>query len=322
MFIDKAEINISAGGGGDGANSFYSDKFIRPGKKGRGRPDGGDGGRGGDVVFSADKGIHTLLDFYYRKDFSAEKGVHGSGNKKTGRSGADCLIKVPCGTLIRDIDTGCILRDLEGENETLIAVRGGAGGKGNIHADRATRGEPGEAKRVSLELKLIADVGLVGFPNAGKSTLLSVISAARPKIAAYPFTTKAPILGIVKHKDVSFVTADIPGLISDAHRGKGLGFEFLRHIERTRILIHIIDMAGVDGRSPIGDYYAINEELGLYSEKLSVRPQIVVANKMDLPEAEENLKIFKKEINLKIIPISAYKKENLAELLDAVIAKL
>lgn len=322
MFIDKVEINVSAGRGGNGANSFYSDKFIRPGRRGRGRPDGGDGGGGGDVVIKADKGIHTLLDFYYRKDFSAEKGANGSGNKKTGRSGADCLIKVPCGTLVRDIGIGCVLRDLEKEDETLIVAKRGKGGKGNIHADCATSGEPGETKRILLELKLIADIGLVGFPNAGKSTLLSAISAARPKIAAYPFTTKAPILGIVKHKGVSFVTADIPGLISDAHRGKGLGFEFLRHIERTRILIHIIDMAGVDGRNPIGDYYAINEELGLYSEKLSVRPQIVVANKMDLPEAGENLKNFKKEVNSKVILISAQQKENLGELLDAVIAKL
>lgn len=322
MFIDKAEIMVHGGQGGNGVNSFYRDKFTRPGRSGRGRPDGGDGGNGGDVIIKTDYHIHTLLDFYYRKNFSAGAGGNGSGNSKRGKDGANSEIKVPCGTLVRDVATGCILRDLKEDKDILVVAKGSTGGKGNIHADSATRGEPGETRRISLELKLIADVGLVGFPNAGKSTLLSAISHARPKIASYPFTTKSPVLGIAKHYDYSFVVADIPGLISDAHKGKGLGFEFLRHIERTRLLIHIIDMAAQDCRDPISDYNAINQELKLYSAKLANKPQIVIANKMDLPEACENLKKFKKETNASIISISAQKRENLGELLDAIVCKL
>ncbi|MDP1853578.1 MAG: GTPase ObgE [Candidatus Omnitrophota bacterium] len=322
MFIDKIEIAIKAGKGGNGVNSFYRDRFMRPGRRGKGRPDGGDGGKGGDIIIKVDRHIHTLLDLYYRKNFSAQPGLNGEGNCRKGRGGSDCIIKVPPGTVVKDKSSGCLLRDLKAIDDTLIAAKGGEYGKGNIHAEAATQGQEGEYRDIILELKLIADVGLIGFPNAGKSTLLSSISHARPKIAPYPFTTKSPVLGIARCGDFSFVVADIPGLISDAHKGKGLGFEFLRHIERTKILVHIIDMASVDGRNPTLDYHAINQELRLYSEKLAAKPQIVAANKMDLPQAEGNLKKFRKEISVEIIPISAQNKENLEELLNAAQRKL
>ncbi|MEK6715582.1 MAG: GTPase ObgE [Candidatus Omnitrophota bacterium] len=322
MFIDKIEIAIKAGKGGNGVNSFYRDKFMRPGRKGKGRPDGGDGGKGGDIIIKVDAYIHTLLDLYYRKSFSAQPGLNGEGNDRKGRNGQDCIIKVPAGTVVKDKSSGFILRDLKSETDTLIAAKGGEGGKGNTHADLATQGKEGEYRDIILELKLIADVGIIGFPNSGKSTLLTNISNARPKIASYPFTTKSPILGIVKRNDSSFVVADIPGIICDAHKGKGLGFEFLRHIERTKVLIHLIDMAGESGRDPVVDYEAINKELKLYSKKLSDKPQVVAANKMDISSAEDNLKIFKKRVSAEVIPISAQEKDNLEVLLDKIQRKL
>lgn len=322
MFIDKIEIGVCAGKGGNGVNSFYRDKFMRPGRKGKGRPDGGDGGKGGDIIIKVDAYIHTLLDLYYRKSFSAQPGLNGEGNDRKGRNGQDCIIKVPAGTVVKDKSSGFILRDLKSETDTLIAAKGGEGGKGNIHAEYATGGQKGARRDITLELKLIADVGIIGFPNSGKSTLLTNISNARPKIASYPFTTKSPVLGIVKRNDSSFVVADIPGIICDAHKGKGLGFEFLRHIERTKVLIHLIDMAAQEGRDPVADYGAINNELTLYTKKLADKPQVVAANKMDITSAEDNLKIFKKRVSVEVIPISAYEKDNLEVLLDKVQRKL
>ena len=318
MFVDTAKIEVRAGHGGDGCRSFYKDKFARYPV-----PNGGPGGKGGNVVIRANGNIHTLLDFQYRQHFKAHKGENASSNNRNGKRGADCVIEVPPGTIIKDHGTGHLLRDLTSSGEEFVVARGGAGGIGNASKRPSTKGQPGEEKILKLELKLIADCGLVGFPNAGKSSLISKISKARPKIAAYPFTTKEPVLGIVESGGgETFKIADIPGLIEDAHKGKGLGDKFLRHIERTKILIHIIDMAGVDGRDPVEDYKSLNNELKQYSAHLEKKPQLIVANKMDLPEAKENLKRFKEKAKKDIITVSAMTGEGTEDLVKAVSRKL
>jgi GTP-binding protein len=324
-FIDEAEITVKAGDGGNGCVSFRREKFIP-----KGGPDGGDGGRGGDITILADQHIRTLLDFRYRKNYEAQRGAHGEGKRKSGRDGKSILIRIPCGTQIFNIENNELIHDFVDDGDSLLIARGGDGGYGNDHYKSSTNqaprkalpGWPGEEKKLRLELKLLADVGLVGCPNAGKSSLLARISAAKPKIAPYPFTTKEPNLGIVKVEEFnSFVAADIPGLLEGAHKGKGLGDRFLKHIERTSVLIHIIDAAGVDGRKPIDDYHTINNELDSYSPKLSKLPQIVALNKMDLPEAKENLKEFEKE-GIEFLPISCATKEGIQKLIYKTAEKL
>jgi GTP-binding protein len=292
-FFDNARIRVAAGDGGDGSASLRREAHVP-----RGGPDGGDGGRGGHIYLLADRHLNTLLPFREKNRFKAERGGNGGGSRKHGRDGQDLVIRVPPGTLARTtIDGEAYEVDLTAPGMRLLAARGGKGGLGNVHFATSTHqtpriaelGQPGEVFEIDLELKLLADVGLVGFPNAGKSTLLSVISAARPKIGAYPFTTIQPNLGVVALGDLSFVVADIPGLIEGAHRGVGLGHDFLRHVERTRLLIHVVDAAGIDGRDPLDDYHKINEELRLYQPELAKRPQLVALNKVDLPEAQANL---------------------------------
>jgi GTP-binding protein len=291
--IDQATIWVKAGNGGDGVATFRREKYVP-----RGGPDGGDGGRGGNVYLEVDPQLNTLLKFQYERRFEAERGRNGGPSRSTGRSGRDTVIKVPPGTVARTtIDGETYEVDLVRPGQRLLAARGGKGGLGNVHFATATRqapriaelGEPGEEHELQLELKLIADVGLVGYPNAGKSTLLAAVSAARPKIGAYPFTTLIPNLGVVEVDTQTFVVADIPGLIEGAHTGVGLGHDFLRHIERTRLLIHVVDAAGTEDRDPLDDYRQINEELRLYQPQLAERPQLVALNKLDLPEARDNL---------------------------------
>lgn len=317
-FIDEVRIYVKAGDGGDGCDSLYRDRVNRIG-----RPDGGPGGDGGAVIFEADSNIHTLLDFQYRQHFKGHSGGHGSSNHKKGPRGEDLLVKVPVGTSIRDAEIGLILRELLRPGDRVIIVKGGAGGRGNSRHREALPGGPGEERTVVLELKLIADVGLVGYPNAGKSTLISKISSARPKIANYPFTTKEPILGVAKVHEDSIVVADIPGLIEGAHKGKGLGHRFLRHIERTKLLVHLVDIAAQDGRDPHSDYLNLNKELGLYSKELAKKPQIVVLNKMDCPEAKHNALKFKKGFpKIKFFEISAVTGKGVKELLATIHKKL
>lgn len=316
-FIDQAKIYVKAGRGGNGCRSLYRDKYMRAGI-----PDGGDGGRGADILIRSDRHINTLLDFQYHRHFSGEHGGHGSGNKKKGRDGEALVIRVPRGTVIKDARSNCLLRDLSEAGEEFVVASGGKGGLGNRNNREAVPGEPGEEKELVLDLKLIADVGLIGFPNAGKSTLVSVISNAHPKIACYPFTTKFPVLGVVHSGSKSFVVADIPGLIEGSSQGRGLGDKFLRHVERTRVLLHLIDMSASEGRSPLDDYKTISRELKGYGEGLEKKPQIIVANKMDLDGSEDNLNKFRKAVKKKVYPISALKKENLEELIGAVAKKL
>jgi len=291
MFVDRAKINVKGGDGGDGCVSFRREKFIP-----RGGPNGGDGGRGGSILLVVDPSLRTLMDFRYKVHFKAKKGRHGQGSNMTGADGGDLLVKVPPGTVVKD-ENGGVLADLTGEGETLVVARGGRGGRGNARFATATRqapriaerGEPGEERWIVLELKLLADVGIIGFPNAGKSTLLSSVTKARPKIADYAFTTLSPNLGVVDLDGVdSFVLADIPGLIEGAHEGKGLGHDFLRHVERTRVLIHVIDIAATEGRDPLSDFHIVNRELESYNPSLANLPQIVAMNKADLPQAEKN----------------------------------
>jgi GTP-binding protein len=324
-FIDEANISVKAGDGGNGCVSFRREKFIP-----KGGPDGGNGGRGGDVIILADQHMRTLLDFRYKKNYEAERGAHGEGKRKSGKDGKTLTIKVPCGTQIFDSESNELIIDLLHDGQKIVITKGGDGGFGNDHYKSSTNqaprkalaGWPGEEKKLRLELKLLADVGLVGCPNAGKSSLLSRISAAHPKIAPYPFTTKEPNLGIVKVDEITnFVAADIPGLLEGAHKGVGLGDKFLKHIERTSVLIHIIDAAGVDGRRPIDDYHSINNELDSYSTKLSKLPQVVALNKMDLPEAKENLKEFQKE-GIEFLPISCATGDGIKQLIYKVANKL
>ena len=317
MFIDGAKINVRGGSGGKGCQSLYRDKYQRQGK-----PDGGDGGKGADIIIQADRNLLTLLDFQFHRHFFGAHGGHGSSNHKKGRGAEDIIVRVPLGTTIKDAATGSILRDLNIDGEQVIVALGGSGGIGNWHRKEATLGQPGEEKIILLDLKLIADVGVVGFPNAGKSTLISAISNAHPKVAAYPFTTTAPVLGVVNATHKRFVIADIPGLIPGASEGRGLGDKFLKHVERTKVLIHLVDMAGFEGRDPLEDYKNINLELKHYSKEVYKKPQIICANKMDLAGAAENLKRFKKLTKKPIFSISALEKKGLGELIDAVAKKL
>lgn len=304
MFVDEAKIYIKAGDGGDGCVSFHREKYIAAGG-----PDGGDGGKGGDIVFKVDDNISNLIDFRYKKKYIAEKGQNGSSKNCTGRNAPDLVITVPRGTVVREAQTGRILADMSCDEPVVIA-KGGKGGRGNAHFATPTRQIPrfakpgfrGDEYEVVLELKLIADVGLVGFPNVGKSTLISVVSAAKPKIANYHFTTLTPVLGVVKIDDgKSFVMADIPGLIEGASEGVGLGHEFLRHVERCRLIVHVVDVSGIEGRDPIEDFKAINRELANFSEELAEAPQIVAVNKSDMADAEQ-IKRFKEYVESAGLP--------------------
>jgi len=322
IFIDTAKIYIKSGDGGNGAVSFRREKYVP-----YGGPDGGDGGKGGDVVFVVDSSLRTLMDFRYKKKLIAERGENGGASNCYGKDGQDLIIKVPPGTVIKDAESGSIIADMVSDKQRVIAAKGGKGGKGNARFATSTRQAPnfaepggmGEGKWVVLELKLLADVGLIGFPNVGKSTILSMVSAAKPKIANYHFTTITPNLGVVEVPGgKSFVLADIPGLIEGAHEGVGLGHEFLRHVERTRILIHVVDISGIEGRNPIEDFDRINEELKLYNEKLSRKLQIIAANKSDLPDSQQNYETFEKEMNsrgYKVFKISAATNSGLRELM-------
>ena len=323
MFVDYAKIIIKSGDGGNGAATFRREKYVAAGG-----PDGGDGGRGGDIYFKVDPNQNTLIDFRFTKKYKAENGQNGSGNRCFGKSGKDLYVMVPRGTVVKDAETGKVIADLSEEGQTELILKGGKGGKGNTHFATSTRqaphfaidGEKGKEKEIILELKLLADVGLVGFPNVGKSTLISRVSSAKPKIADYHFTTIDPNLGVVKteHGD-SFVMADIPGIIEGASEGIGLGIRFLRHIERTRLLLHVIDVAGTEGRDPVDDFNKVNEELKNYSEKLSNRKQIIVANKVDVLQDDKNLKALEKvakDNNLEIYKISAATGEGVNDLMN------
>ncbi len=322
MFVDTAKIFIQAGKGGDGIVSFRREKYVPAGG-----PDGGDGGRGGDIVFKVDEGLSTLMDFKYKRKYKAQPGTSGGPNNRTGKSGETLVINVPPGTIIKDEDTGLVVADLIDAGDSFAAAKGGRGGKGNARFATSTRqvpkfaeqGEEGESRQIVLELKLLADVGLVGYPNVGKSTLLSTVTSARPKIADYHFTTLEPNLGVVRLDDgTSFVIADIPGLIEGAHKGVGLGHQFLRHIERTRVVIHVVDVSGIEGRNPLEDFIKINSELKEYSPVLAEKVQIVAANKMDIPSAGENMARLREQLNqdgYEIFPVSAATGEGIKELL-------
>lgn len=319
MFIDSAKILVKAGNGGNGCHSYFRDTRVE-----HGGPNGGDGGDGGAVILRADPSIYTLMDFQYQRHFKAENGKHGSSNNKSGARGGDLTIRVPLGTEVLDMATHCMIRDLNESGCEVVVAQGGRGGHGNNRNHDAETGEVGQERELQLNLKLIADVGIIGFPNAGKSTLVTKISNATPKIASYPFTTKAPTLGVVRRddEDSEFIIADIPGLIEGAHAGRGLGDQFLKHVERTKILIHMVDMAGVDGRDPRADYSVINSELKAFSEKLSKKKQILVANKMDLKEAKTHIKDFKKRFKRKIFEISALEAQGLEALLEEIVKNL
>jgi GTP-binding protein len=327
-FIDEAFITVQSGDGGNGCVSFRREKYAP-----RGGPDGGDGGKGGDVVLVSSADRRTLYPFRFQREFRAERGAGGQGRQKTGKSGNDIRIEVPPGTLIRDAETGEIIKDFKSPGEPFIVARGGRGGKGNTHFKSSTHrtprfsqpGEPGQFLRLKLELKLLADVGIVGLPNAGKSTLISVVSSVKPKIADYPFTTLVPNIGVVKAgTGEPFVIADIPGLIEGAHRGAGLGIRFLRHVERTRILVHLIDAAGIDLQNPLAPYQTVNAELALYGESLARKPQLVALNKLDLPGAEERAAAFRAALKKrrKVHLISAATGKGIAALLNEINRRL
>ena len=325
MFIDKARIFVKAGNGGNGAVSFRREKYVPAGG-----PDGGDGGRGANIIMVADTGLRTLMDFKYKKKYSAQHGEDGSKKKRAGKNGEDLILSVPEGTVIRDEKTGLIIADLKKAGDKAVVVRGGYGGKGNQHFANAVRQAPafaksgtdGQERWITLELKMIADVGLLGFPNVGKSTFLSVVTSAKPKIANYHFTTLTPNLGVVQTRHgESFVIADIPGIIEGAADGVGLGHDFLRHVERTKVLVHIVDISGIEGRDPIDDFEKINEELRLYNEKLASRPQIVVANKSDLLFDEtiyENFKKTMEEKGYEVFKMSAVTRDGVDQVIDKV----
>lgn len=327
MFVDEITLKVIAGTGGDGCTSFRREKFVP-----MGGPDGGNGGKGADIIFTVDPGLKTLIDLRYMKTIKGDKGVHGKGSNKYGSNAQDVIIKVPLGTTITDLDTGLVLADLVKNDDTVVVAKGGRGGKGNksfaTHDNPAPKfsekGEPGEIRLIKCELKMLADVGLVGLPSVGKSTLLSQISASKPKIAAYHFTTLSPNLGVVKLQDHrTFVMADLPGLIEGASEGVGLGDKFLRHAMRTRVICHIIDMSGIEDRNPINDYEVIRKELDKYNDKLSKKLEIIVANKMDLETSNDNLKEFMKKYPDKVIyPISAMNNEGIDKLLEFIADKL
>jgi GTP-binding protein len=322
VFIDKARIFVKAGNGGNGSVSFRKEKYVPAGG-----PDGGDGGQGASIIFEVDLGLRTLMDFKYQRKYSAEPGGDGSKSRRAGKNGDDLILKVPAGTIIRDEATGLILADLKKEGDRASIVRGGRGGKGNQHFANAVRQAPsfaksgteGQERWVTLELKMIADVGLLGFPNVGKSTFLSVVTKAKPKIANYHFTTLTPNLGVVETKfGESFVLADIPGLIEGAAEGVGLGHDFLRHVERTKVLIHIVDITGLEGRNALEDFDKINDELKMYNEKLATRPQIVVANKMDILEDQSIFEEFKNELEgrgYKVFKMSAATRQGIDDVI-------
>lgn len=318
QLVDQVQILVIGGAGGNGCTALFAPPFSRhPFRM------GGDGGDGGDVMLLADPQLTTLLDFQFRHEFKAGRGAHGSGNTRTGRRGEDRLVRIPVGTVVFDAGTGAQLRDFVIPNERLTIARGGRGGYGNARIRNATPGSPGEERHLRLELKLIADVGLVGFPNAGKSSLLARLSTARPKIAAYPFTTTSPVLGVVSAGgEGSFVACDIPGLIEGAHAGRGMGMQFLRHIERTRLLVHVVDLAGVDGRDPVQDVAAINAELASYSQVLSRRPQIIAANKLDLPDAQKRLARFQAAMPVPVVGISCVTGKGIRQLIQQAWAQL
>ena len=322
MFVDRAKILIRSGKGGDGCVSFRREPFVP-----EGGPDGGNGGKGGDVVFEADENLRTLMDFRYRRKYEAENGQNGMRKKRFGKNGEDLIIKVPVGTMVIEEATGKIMGDMTRHGQSFVAAKGGKGGKGNTMFTTSTRQAPNFAKpgikterhEFVLELKSIADVGLVGYPNVGKSTILSVVTAAKPKIANYHFTTLTPNLGMVRHHGQDFVMADIPGLVEGASDGAGLGHDFLRHVERTRLLLHVIDAAGSEGRHPVEDYEQINEELLKYGD-LASRPQIIAANKMDLPDGETGYQMLKEHIGDKypVFPVSAATRQGFEELMNCV----
>lgn len=319
MFVDEVIIKVKAGNGGDGCTAFRREKYIPDGG-----PFGGNGGRGANIIFETDLGLRTLLDLRYQKLIRAPKGANGEGKNKNGKGESDVIIKVPLGTTVKDMDTGLIIADLTKKGDSVIVAKGGRGGRGNTAFATATNpapnfsehGEPGEEKTLKVELRLLADVGFVGMPSVGKSTILSKISASKPKIAAYHFTTLNPNLGVVKTIDGrTFVAADLPGLIKGASLGEGLGDKFLKHIQRTRVIAHIIDMSGLEGRDPLEDYETINEELKDFDEKLILKPQVVIANKMDLEGAKENLERFKKKYNVPVYEVSAITNKGLDKVL-------
>jgi len=329
MFIDRVKIRIKAGDGGNGVTAFSREKFIP-----RGGPSGGDGGKGGDVLLESDDSLNTLLHLRYNPEHNAERGRHGEGSNRHGRDGADEIVKVPIGTQVFDAGTGELLHDFTDASQRFLAAKGGKGGWGNSHFATSTRqapkfhytGRPGQERELQLELKLIADVGLVGFPNAGKSTLISVISAAKPKIADYPFTTLEPNLGVVDLGDFrTFVVADIPGLIEGASEGAGLGDRFLRHIERTRLILHLVDVSSMSGRDPVDDYEIIDRELAAYNEDLAARPQIIVATKIDALDEPERLEKLKERASTdgrEFFAISSVANQGLKELVNTVAKRL
>ncbi|MEW9053327.1 MAG: GTPase ObgE [Neobacillus sp.] len=328
MFVDQTKIYVKGGDGGNGMVAFRREKYVP-----NGGPAGGDGGKGADVVFEVNEGLRTLMDFRYQKHWKAPRGEHGMSKNQHGKNAKDMIVKVPPGTVVIDAETKEVLADLVEHGQRAVIAKGGRGGRGNSRfatpqnpaPELAENGEPGQERDVILELKLLADVGLVGFPSVGKSTLLSVVSSARPKIAEYHFTTIVPNLGVVETEDNrSFVMADLPGLIEGASEGVGLGHQFLRHIERTRVIVHVIDMSAMEGRDPYEDYLTINKELEEYNLRLMERPQVIVANKMDMPEAEENLKKFKEQLaeDYPVFPISAVTRKGLRDLLFSIADKI
>ncbi|GAB2560543.1 GTPase ObgE [Gracilibacillus alcaliphilus] len=328
MFVDQVKVYVKAGDGGDGIVAFRREKYVP-----MGGPAGGDGGNGGDVIFEVDEGLNTLMDFRYQKHFKAKRGENGMGKGMHGKNAEPLVLRVPPGTTVRDDESGEVIADLLEHGQRAVIAKAGRGGRGNIRfataknpaPEIAEKGEPGVERDIQIELKLIADVGLVGFPSVGKSTLLSTVSAARPKIADYHFTTLSPNLGVVDTADQrSFVLADLPGLIEGAHEGVGLGHQFLRHVERTRVILHVIDMAATEGRDPYQDFITINKELAEYDSTLLERPMIIAANKMDLPEAEEQLAFFKEQLeeDYPIYPISTITRAGIRDLLFAVADQL
>jgi GTPase len=318
MFIDTAKITVKAGNGGKGVDTFYRDKLNM-----KGFPDGGDGGNGGDIKLRVSTNVHTLIDFRYRQIFQAKNGVNGGSKQKRGKNGPCLIIEVPEGTLVYDDGTKELIKDLLKEGDDAVVAKGGIGGRGNRSHKNATPGEKGQIKKLFLELKLIADIGIIGLPNAGKSTLISKLSNAHPKIAAYAFTTKNPVLGVVNYGDGrTFKIAEIPGLIEDSHKGRGLGDKFLRHAERTKFFIHLLDLSKQCPEEIISDYHKINKELKLYSEKMISKSQIIAGNKMDTDEARHNLDLVKKGIGENIIPISAKESTGINRLVKAIVKKL
>lgn len=320
MFVDEVEIKVEAGDGGDGCTAFRREKYIE-----MGGPYGGNGGHGANIIFKVDEGLHTLLDLRYQKTIKAQKGENGRGKNQHGKGAEDLIVKVPQGTVVTDLDTGLIIADLSKKDQQEVIAKGGRGGRGNTAfktqtntaPDYSEKGEEGEKKTLKVEVKMLADVGLVGLPSVGKSTIISMISRSKPKIAAYHFTTLSPNLGVVRASEGrSYVVADLPGLIEGASQGEGLGDKFLRHIERTRVIAHVIDMSGSEMRDPYEDYLLINNELKEFNEKLLEKPQIIIANKMDIPGAKENLEEFKKKVDVEIYEVSAAINEGLDKVIN------